>query len=82
MSRLQSDEELGKCLAFSNVSLKDKGGHSFYLVYSSHITVEGAIACAYQLGTADQMKDVALSLRNIIKKAFQSSVLPWPPIGD
>ncbi|RXN10737.1 hypothetical protein ROHU_010833 [Labeo rohita] len=37
-------------------------------------------------GTAvsgDQMKDAALSLHNIIKKAFlESSVLPWPPTAD
>lgn len=41
------------------------------------------MACAYQLETADQMNDAALSLHNIIKKAFlESSVMPLPPTAD
>ena len=83
MKRLQGDDELGNAIVFSKVSLRKKGCLSFYLVYSTSITLANAVAHAYKLGTADQLKDVALILRGIIMKAFKESpALPWPPTAD
>ena len=83
MARLEKDDELNKHICFAKVSLKDRGCYAFWLVYSSSITLADAISCSYQLGAADQVKDTALYLRQLIQKAFKESAdLPWPPTAD
>ena len=83
MSKLEKDDDLGKHLFFSKVALKERGCFSFWLVYSTSITLADAIACAYQLGTADQLKDTALYLRQVIHKAYEEvSELTWPPTAE
>ncbi|KAJ8333550.1 hypothetical protein SKAU_G00415580 [Synaphobranchus kaupii] len=38
---------------------------------------------AYKLGTKDQIRDTAQTLRSLIKKAFsESKEMPWPPTPD
>lgn len=82
-ARPEKDEELGKNLSFSKVDLKERLCFSFWLVYRASITLADAIACAYRLGTADQLKDTVLYLRQVILKAFKESAdLPWPPTAD
>uniref|UniRef100_UPI00358F0AAA uncharacterized protein n=1 Tax=Myxine glutinosa TaxID=7769 RepID=UPI00358F0AAA len=83
IASLEKDEELGEHLSFSNVALKERGCFSFWLVYSASITLADAIACAFQLGTANQLKDAPLYLRQVIQKAFKESAdLPWLPTAD
>ncbi len=80
MSRLQS-HAVGEKIAFTKVS--DKGCISFYLVYSSSITLADAVTVAYKLGSTDKYEDVAFLLRSLILRAFiQSEALPWPPTAD
>ena len=56
---------------------------SFYLVYSSDITVAEVITCAYTLASVDKISDIALMLRSAIQRGFQESkALPWPPTPD
>ncbi|XP_069136919.1 uncharacterized protein [Argopecten irradians] len=83
MNKLQKDETLGNFLAFSKVTLKSRGSFSFFLVYNTSITLQDAMACAYQVRTSDYMKVSATSLRCIIREAFMDSeALPWPPTAD
>ena len=56
---------------------------SFWLVYSSKITVVDALAQAYTLGSEEKFENAALLLRSNIQQAFrESQSLPWPPMSD
>ena len=83
MNRLQSHPDISPQIVFCKVYSGDKGCLSFYLVYSSNITVAEAIACAYTLASVDKISDIALMLRSAIQRGFQESkALPWPPTPD
>ena len=82
MRRLQN-HQINSQIVFSKVDPANKGCISFYLVYSSRITVADAVASAYRLASVDKIKDVALLLRGVIRRAFgKSKELPWPPTPD
>ena len=47
------------------------------------MTVNEAIASTYLVGTRDTLKDAAITLPTMIKKAFGESIsLKWPPAAD
>ena len=82
-TKLEKDEELGEEISFSKVTLSERGCFSFWLIYSSNISLEDAMSCAYRLGTDDHIRDTTLSLREVILKAFAEFLdLPWPPTAD
>ena len=65
------------------MSLSERGCFSFWLIYSSDISLDDAISHAYRSGTRDPIRDKALSLRDVILKAFAAfPELPWPPTAD
>lgn len=79
--RLENDKVLQNAVDFVQVQLR--GCVSFYLVYSKAVKVSDAIVAAYKLGTTDQIRDTAQTLRALIKKAFtESKEMPWPPTPD
>ncbi len=81
LKRLQNDSIID-VISFMKVD-HEAGAISFWLVYSSNITVCDALARAYTLGSGDKYQDVALLLRNIILRAFKvSKELDWPPTAD
>ena len=62
---------------------KEKGSLSFWLVYSSELSVRDAIASSYRLASKDQFSEVALFLRKVIMKAHkEAEELPWPPTAE
>ena len=69
-TKLEKDEELGEEISFLKVSLRESECFSLWLIYSSNITLEDEMSCAYRLGTKDHIRDMALSLREVILKAF------------
>lgn len=82
LKRLQNDP-IKDHVYFTKVDHDKADAISFWLVYSSNITVSNALARAYTLGSADKYQDVALLLRHNILRAFRESKdLPWPPIAD
>jgi hypothetical protein len=82
LKRLQNDPIKDK-IQFTRVDNKKDGVISFWVVYSSGITISNAIAQAYTLGSTDKYRDIALLLRQKILKAFRESKdLPWPPTTD
>ena len=47
------------------------------------MTVNEAIVSSYLPGTTDTLRDAAITLRTLIKKAFdESTSLKWPPTAD
>lgn len=61
----------------------DKGCIEYILEYSANIALSDAVARAYRLGSEDELKDVALLLRNLILQGYQKSTpLPWPPSAE
>ena len=47
MAWLEKNDELGKCISFPKADLIAWGRLSFWLLYSTNITVPDAIACVY-----------------------------------
>ena len=43
---------------------------SLYIVYGVRITVADAVACAYNLASVDKIKDIALLIHGVIRRAF------------
>ena len=85
MKRLQKDEQLSNLISFTKVPLQIQGCISIWLVYSTAITVEDAIAFAYKLRSAEKFDEVALQLKDIIEKSYkesESKAHPWPPTPD
>ncbi len=79
--RLQEDKVISHEFTFSKV--QHRGCIESNLIYSSSITVDEAVGCAYKLGTADQLQEAALTLHSHIIKAFkESKELPWPPTAQ
>jgi hypothetical protein len=77
--KLEKHHILGPKLVFTKVQ-PQSNSWPFYLVFSSNISVDEAVTQGYQLASRDAVKDVALLLRGVIKKAFEESKdLPWPP---
>jgi len=80
MRRLEKHTHLGTKLSFNKVESDEQGFISFYLVYSSSLTVGEAVSQVYKVATKDSIKEVALMLRGIIRRAFKEGKdLPWPP---
>ena len=69
-TKLEKDEELSEKIYFSKAPLSERGCFSLWLIYSSDISLDDAISHAYRLGTRDPIRDTALSLRDVILKAF------------
>lgn len=79
--RLQGDKDISHELTLSKV--QQHGCIKSNLIYSSSITVDEAVGCAYKLETADQLQEAALTLHSHIIKAFKESKdLPWPPTAQ
>ena len=82
MKRLQNHEISDK-IVFCKVQASDRGCISFYLVYSSNITVADAVPFVYTLACTDKLEDVALLLRGAINQTYSNSkALPWPPTSE
>ena len=64
--KLQGSDVYGSKLTFTQLELEI----SNLLVYSSEVNIGTAVKCAYQLGTADPIKEVALTLLKIIFSAL------------
>lgn len=70
-------------LSFTKVDRDEGGSVSFWLVYSSNITVANALAQAYALRSKDRYQDVAFRLRDLILRAYKNSKnIPWPPTAN
>ena len=83
MIRLQNDPDISSKIAFTKVSPCDTGSVSFYLVYSTSITVTDAVALSNKLASMDKTEDVALLLRSLIRRAFNDTKpIPWPPTAE
>ena len=83
MIRLQTDPDISSKIAFTKVNPSDTGFVSFYLMYSTSITVADAVALSYKLASMDKTQDVALLLRSLIRHAFNDTKpLPWPPTAE
>ena len=81
MTKIQRDDDVSAHLSFSNVKLS--GCISMWLVYNASITVNDAVAAAYLAASKDLLKHAAITLRQLILKAFEeSSDMPWPPTAD
>ena len=81
LKRLQNDPI--QHVSFMKIIADKSGSMSFWLVYSSKITVVDALAQAYTLGSEDKFENAALLLRSNIQQAFgESQSLPWPPTSD
>ena len=82
LKRIQKDP-IKDHVYFTKVDHNKADAISFWLVYSSKITVSNALARAYTLGSTDKYQDVALLLRHNILQAFRESKgLPWPPTAE
>jgi len=82
LKRLQNDP-IKEHIHFTKVDHDKADAISFWLVYSSNITVSNALARAYTLGSTDKYQNVALLLRQNILQAFKESKdQPWPPTAD
>ena len=80
-SKLQK-HEIHDHIAFA-VILEERGCIAHAIVYSTNISVAGAVVCAYKLETKNKLETYALSFRNNIKEQFNNSnPLPWPPTPD
>ena len=80
-SKLQKHEAHDH-IAFA-VILEERGCIAHAIVYSTNISVAGAVVCAYKLETKNKLETYALSFRNNIKEQFNNSnPLPWPPTPD
>ena len=63
--------------------LNSGGKFKLYRVYNSDVSTDHAVTLAYELGSADIVRDDALCLRNMIAEAFlQVKNLPWLPTDD
>lgn len=71
--RLEMHPVLGPKLAFTKIQPEDNTW-SFYLVYSSRISVCEAISQTYILASNDAIKDVAMLLRGVILRAFKENM--------
>ena len=81
LKRLQNDPI--QHVSFMKIIADKSGSMSFWLVYSSKITVVDALAQAYTLGSEDKFENAALLLRSNIQQAFgESQSLPWLPTSD
>ena len=83
MKCLQNHPNINSQIVFSKVEPGERGCLSLYLVYSVRITVADAVACAYNLASVDNIKDIVLLIRGVIRRAFnKTKPLPWPPTPD
>ena len=70
-------------VSFMKIIADKSGSMSFWLVYSSKITVVDALAQAYTLGSEDKFENATLLLHSNIQQAFgESQSLSWPPTSD
>ena len=70
-------------MLFTKVDQGRADAITFWLVYSSNMTVSDALSGAYSLGSTDKYQDVSLVLRGgILKVHRECPELPWPPTAD
>ena len=82
LKRLQNDPIKDK-IQLTKVHNNKDGFISFWVVYSSDITISNAIAQAHTIRSTDIYRETALLVRPKILKAFRKSKdLPWPPTTD
>ena len=80
-ARLERDCQINNDITFSSVKLE--GFVFICLLSSAHMTVNEAIVSSYLAGTRDTLKDADITLRTMIKKAFdESTSLKWQPKAD
>ena len=78
MNKLKKDEDMSKKISFSKVDWK--GCVSFWLVFSSSMSISSAVAASYLAASKDRIQETALYLKEVIERAFKASKeLPWPP---
>ena len=81
IKKIEKDESISQLVSFSKVSWK--GCISFWLVFSSEMSVSMAVAESYLAASEDKLKDVATFIREVVLKAFKSSKeMSWPPSID
>ena len=81
IKKTENDESISQLISFSKVSWK--GCISFWLVFSSEMSVSKEVAAPSLAASDDKLKDVATFIREVILKAFKSSKeMPWPPTID
>ena len=80
-ARLERGCQINNDITFSSVKLE--GFVFICLLSSAHMTVNEAIVSSYLAGTRDTLKDADITLRTMIKKAFdESTSLKWQPKAD
>lgn len=81
--RMENHPEISSKIAFTKINEDDQGYFSFYIVYSSDLSVDETISLTYKLANADEIKDTAHHLHGTIIKAYKESKnIPWPPTAD
>ena len=69
--KLEKSDTYRQTLSFC--SLNSGGKFKLYRVYNSDVSTDHAVTLAYELGSADIVRDDALCLRNMIAEAFYNS---------
>ena len=71
IKKIEKDESISQLISFSEVSWK--GCISFWLVFSSEMSISKVVAASYLAASEDKLKDVATFIREVVLKAFKSS---------
>ena len=66
--KLEKSDTYGKTLPFCSLNIEGK--FKSYIVYNSDVSTDRCVTLAYELGSTDIVKHVALYLRNMTAKAF------------
>ena len=81
MKKIEKDESISQLISFSKVVWQ--GCVSFWLVFSSELSISKAVAASYVAASEDKLKDTAAFLREVILNAFKNSKeMHWPPSVD
>ena len=74
---------INELICFDKLNSGDRGCIFYNLIYNTNTSISDAMRYAYKLGNKNQCEDMALFLRDKIKRAFEeSNPLPWPPTPD
>ena len=71
--RIRNDPQFNNRITGSKVTSGNQGSIFLWLLYRADITTSDAMAWAYKLGSAENIKGIGLHLRSIIKRAFKES---------
>ena len=82
LKRLQNNP-INDHISFTKTHPEKGDAISFWLIYSSNITVSNSLAQAYTLGTTGKCQDVALHLCSSILQAYsETAAQVWPTADD